>query len=102
MTRLDYGKMAVAMHPTSHITPEMMKSVLEKAFSTMVTDADKNAARHLRSTLLATHSEYQSVIFDIMEMTASGDRRALAEMAFLIGMQAGYELGLAYPAPPGG
>lgn len=97
-----YDKMALAMHPTSHITPDMMKSVLAKAFSTSVTQADRNAARHLRNTLLETHSEYQSVVFDILEMTAGGDRRALAEMAFLIGMQAGYELGLAYPAPSKG
>ena len=90
------------MHSTSHITPDMMKSVLAKAFSTSVTQADKNAARHLRNTLLETHGEYHSVLFDILEMTASGDRRTLADMAFLIGMQAGYELGLAYPTPSKG
>ena len=77
----------------------MMKSVLTKAFSTSVTQADKNAARHLRDTLLETHGEYHSVLFDVLEMTASGDRRTLADMAFLIGMQAGYELGLMYPTP---
>jgi hypothetical protein len=87
------------MHSTSHITPDMMKSVLAKAFSASVTQADKDAARHLRNTLLATHGEYQSVLLDILEMTATGDRRALADMAFLIGMQAGYELGLTYPTP---
>lgn len=86
------------MHSTSHITPEMMKLVLAKAFSTSVTQADKNAARHLRNTLLETHGEYHSVLFDILEMTARGDRRTLADMAFLIGMQAGYELGLTYPS----
>jgi predicted membrane protein len=78
----------------------MMRSVLSKAFSSSVTQADKNAARHLRSALLETRSEYQSVLFDILGLTATGDRTALAEMAFLIGMQAGYELGLTYPAPP--
>jgi hypothetical protein len=85
------------MHATSHITPEMMKEVLSNAFSTAVTQADKDAARHLRNTLLATHGEYDSVLFDIMEMTRSGNKTAVAEMAFLIGMQAGYELGIAYP-----
>ena len=46
------------MHSTSHITPDMMKSVLAKAFSTPVTQADKNAAHHLRNILLETHGEY--------------------------------------------
>lgn len=77
----------------------MMRSVLAKAFSTSVTQADKNAARHLRNTLLETRSEYDSVLFDILELTARVDRTGLAEMAFLIGMQAGYELGIAYPTP---
>jgi hypothetical protein len=35
-------------------------------------------------------------------MTASRDRRTLADMAFLIGMQAGDELGLTYPTPSKG
>lgn len=90
------------MHSTSHITPEMMKSVLTRAFSTSVTQPDKDAARHLRNTLLETHGEYQSVLLDILEMTARGDKRTLADMAFLIGMQAGYELGLTYPTPSKG
>lgn len=90
------------MHPTFHITPEMMKAVLAQAFSTSVTQADKSAARHLRHILLETHGEYQSVVLDILDMTAGGDKRALAEMAFLIGMQAGYELGLTYPTPANG
>lgn len=77
----------------------MMRSVLAKAFPTSVTQADKNAARHLRNTLLETRSEYDSVLFDILELTARVDRTGLAEMAFLIGMQAGYELGIAYPTP---
>jgi hypothetical protein len=63
---------------------------------------ETNAARHLRNTLLETHGEYQSVLFDILEMTASRDRRTLADMAFLIGMQAGDELGLTYPTPSKG
>jgi len=87
------------MHSTAHITPEMMKTVLSKAFSTSVTQADKDAARHLRNTLLEAHGEYQSVLLDIMELARRGDKRTLADMAFLIGMQAGYELGLAYPTP---
>lgn len=90
------------MHSTSHITPDMMKSVLAKAFSTSVTQADKNAAHHLRNVLLETHGEYQSVLFDILELTASGDRRTIADMAFLIGIQAGFELGLTYPTPSKG
>lgn len=49
--------------------------------------------------LLETRGQYHGVVFDILEMTSRGDRKALAEMAFLIGLQAGYELGLAYPAP---
>jgi hypothetical protein len=79
----------------------MMKSVLEHAFSSNVTLADKDAAKHLRHMLLGAHSAYNSVVFDILEMTAGRDRTALAEMAFLIGMQAGYELGIAYPPPTG-
>lgn len=90
------------MHSTSHITPDMMKSVLSKAFSTSVTQADKDAARHLRNALLETHGEYQSVLLDIVELAARGDKRTLADMAFLIGMQAGYELGLTYPTPSKG
>jgi hypothetical protein len=50
--------------------------------------------------LVSTHSAYNSVLFDILEMTAGKDKPALAEMAFLIGMQVGYELGIAHP-PPG-
>jgi hypothetical protein len=73
------------MHPTFHITTEMMKSVLEQAFQSAVTQTDKDAARHLRNTLLGTHGAYNSLLFDILEMTAGKDRTALAEMAFLIG-----------------
>jgi hypothetical protein len=32
-------------------------------------------------------------------MTAGKDRTGLAETAFLIGIQAGYELGIAHPPP---
>jgi len=85
------------MHPTFHITTEMMKSVLEQSFQSTVPQSDKDAARHLRNTLLGTHGTYNSVVFDVLEMTAGKDRTALAEMAFLIGMQAGYELGIAHP-----
>ncbi len=87
------------MHPTFHITTEMMKSALEHAFYTPVAQHDKDAAKHLRGTLVGTHSAYSSVLFDILQMTAGRDRTALAEMAFLIGMQAGYELGIAHPPP---
>lgn len=87
------------MHSTFHITTEMMKSVLERAFSTAVMQSDKDAARHLRNLLLGTHGSYSSVLFDILEMTTGKDRTGLAEMAFLVGMQAGYELGVAYPPP---
>jgi len=85
------------MHPTSHITVEMMKTVLERAFSTDATQSDKETAKNLRNALVGTHGTYQSVIFDIMAIAAPHDRPGLAEMAFLVGMQAGYELGLAYP-----
>jgi hypothetical protein len=85
------------MHSASHITPEMMKAVLEKAFSSAVTQPDKQAAKHLRDTLVRTHGSYASVLFDILKMAAARDRKALAEMAFLGGMQAGYELGIAHP-----
>jgi len=85
------------MHSTFHITTEMMKSVLERTFSSAVTQPDKDAAKHLRNMLVETHGTYSSVLFDILEMTASKDRTGLAEMAFLIGMQAGYELGIAHP-----
>lgn len=76
-----------------------MKSVLQSAFSTSVSQSDKSAARHLWDVLRATRTTYQSVIFDVLEMATRHDRRGLAEMAFLVGMQAGYELGLAYPPP---
>lgn len=68
------------MRPTFHITPEMMKMVLDYAFSSAVTQSDKDAAKHLRNTLVATHSAYQSVVFDIMEMATRHDRRGLAEI----------------------
>lgn len=84
------------MHSASHITPEMMKAVLDRAFSGSVTQPDKQAARHLRDILVGTHGTYASVLFDILEM-AGRDKKAVAEMAFLVGIQAGYELGIAYP-----
>ena len=77
------------MLPTFHITSEMMKSVLEQALQSAVTQSDKDAAKHLRNTLIGTHGTYSSVLFDVLEMTAGNDRTGLAEMAFLIGMQAG-------------
>jgi hypothetical protein len=77
----------------------MMKAVLEQAFSSAVTPLDKDAAKHLRNTLIGTHGVYSSVVFDILEMTARKDRTGLAEIAFLIGIQAGYELGIAHPPP---
>jgi hypothetical protein len=89
------------MHSTFHITTEMMKSVLERAFQSAVTQTDKDFAKHLRTTLIGTHGTYTSVLFDIVEMTAGKDRPAIAEMAFLIGLQAGYELGIAHPPPSG-
>jgi hypothetical protein len=85
------------MHSTSHVTTEMMKSVLERAFQSAVSQSDKDTAKHLRKTLVGTDGTYNSVLFDLLEMTAGKDRTALAEMAFLAGMQAGYELGIAYP-----
>ena len=90
------------MHSTVHITTEMMKSVLERAFSRAVTQPDKDAAKHLRAMLVGTHSTYSSLLLDILEMTAGTDRKGLAEMAFLIGMQAGYELGVTHPPPASG
>ena len=87
------------MHSTFHITTEMMKSVLERAFSSAVTQPDKDAAKHLRTMLVGTYGAYRSVLFDVLELTAGKDRTELAEMAFLIGMQAGYELGIAHPPP---
>lgn len=77
----------------------MMKAVLDKAFSGSVSQPDKQAAKQLRASLIGTHSTYASVLFDIVEMAAGRDRNALAEMAFLVGLQAGYELGIAYPPP---
>jgi hypothetical protein len=87
------------MHSVAHITPEMMKSVLDQAFSSSVKETDKLAAKELRSTLIGTHGTYASVLFDISEMGAGHDRKRLAEMAFLVGVQAGYELGIAHPPP---
>lgn len=75
----------------------MMKSVLEQAYQTAVTQADKDAARHLRNMLLSTRATFDSVLFEIMQLTAGRNKTAIAEMAFLIGMQAGYELGIKYP-----
>jgi len=89
------------MHSTFHITTEMMKSVLERAFQSAVTQTDKDTAKHLRTTLIGTQGTYTSVLFDIVEMTAGKDRPAIAEMAFLIGLQAGYELGIAHPPASG-
>jgi hypothetical protein len=94
-----WDKINFMMHSVSHITPEMMKTVLDDAFSSSVTQTDKHAAKHLRSTLVGTHGTYASVLFDISEMAAGRDRTVLAEMAFLIGLQAGYELGIAHPPP---
>jgi len=88
------------VHSTLHITTDMMKSVLERTFASEVTQSDKDAARHLRNLLIGTRGVYSSVLFDILEMTAATDNTGLAEAAFLIGMQAGYELGVAHP-PPG-
>ncbi len=85
------------MHSTNHITPGMMKSVLERAFQSAVTQPDKDAAKHLRAMLVATRSAYNSVLFEILQMTAGKDKTTIAEMAFLIGMQGGYELGIKYP-----
>jgi hypothetical protein len=85
------------MHSTSHITPDMMKAVLEQSFSTSVTQRDKDSAKHLRTALLGTHGTYASVLFDVLEMAGPRDKTAVAEMAFLVGMQAGYELGIAHP-----
>lgn len=73
----------------------MMNAVLDRSLSSAVTQADKAAARHLRDMLVATHGNYQSAVFDILQMAHSRDR-ALAEISFLIGMQTGYELGIAY------
>jgi hypothetical protein len=92
-----WDKIPRIMHSTSHITPEIMKSVLEQAFQVSVTQSDKEAAKSLRNAVVGTHGTYTSVLFDILELTASKDRTGVAEMAFLIGMQAGYELGLAHP-----
>lgn len=80
----------------------MMNVVLDRSFSSSATQADKAAARHLRDMLVATHGNYHSVLVDILELAARGDRTALADIAFLIGMQAGYELGIAYPPPTQG
>jgi hypothetical protein len=85
------------MHATAHITTEMMKTILDRAFSNAVTQSDKEAAKHLRNALVGTHGSYNSVLFNILDLTAGKDRTALAEMAFLIGVQAGYELGVAHP-----
>ena len=86
------------MHSTSHITVEMMESILKGAFSAPVTQEDKDAARHLRNLLTGTKAAYRSVIFDVMELAQRHDRNGLAEMAFLVGLQAGYELGIAHPS----
>jgi len=75
----------------------MMRAVLDGAFSDPATQSDKQAARQLRDALVGTRSSYTSVLFDIMKMAGGRDETALAEIAFLIGMQAGYELGIAYP-----
>ncbi len=87
------------MNSTSHLTAEMLASIFNRAFSDAVTQADKDAARHLRNLLVASRTVYSSVLFDIMEQTRRHDRTGVAEMAFLVGMQAGYELGIAFPPP---
>lgn len=85
------------MHSTSHLTAEMMKSTLERSFSSSISQEDKDAARHLRNLLVRTKSTYRSVTFDIMELARRHDRNGLAEIAFLVGLQTGYELGITYP-----
>lgn len=85
------------MHSTNHITPDMMKSVLERSFQSTVTQADKDSAKHLRNMLVATRAAYDSLLFDILQMTAGRDKTTIAEMAFLIGMQTGFELGIQHP-----
>jgi hypothetical protein len=88
------------MHSTNHITPDMMRSALERAFQSAVTQHDKDSAKHLRSMLLATRNAYDSVLFDILKLTTGADKTTIAEMAFLTGMQAGFELGIQYPPAP--
>lgn len=87
------------MNSTSHLNVQMLASVFDRAFSDSVTQADKDSARHLRNLLLESRTVYDSVLFDIMEHTRRHDRTGLAEMAFLVGMQAGYELGIEFPPP---
>jgi len=53
------------MHSTFHITTEMMNSVLKRAFSSAITQPDKDAAKHLRNMLVGTHGTYSSVLFDL-------------------------------------
>lgn len=77
----------------------MMRAVLEGAFTGAVSQPDKQSAKLLREALLGTHNSYASVLFDILEMGAGRDKKTIAEMAFLVGLQAGYELGIAYPPP---
>jgi hypothetical protein len=75
----------------------MLQSVFDRAFIGSVTAADKDAAKHLRKLLLESRTVYTSVLFDIMQQTNSRDRTDVAEMAFLVGLQAGYEIGISYP-----
>jgi hypothetical protein len=88
------------MHSTSHLTVNMVKHIFDRAFTGSVTDADKQAARHLRNLLVESHAVYTSVLFDIMQQTSNRDRTDVAEMVFLVGLQAGYEIGIVYPPAP--
>ena len=75
----------------------MMKTILDAAFSNSPSKSDKDFAKHLRTTLIKTHGTYASVIFDIQGLTMSLEIKGTIEMAFLIGLQAGYELGIEFP-----
>ena len=76
-----------------------MKSVLECAFSSAVTQSDKDAASTCETRWPEPTARIAQCCSTSSEMTTGKDRSGLAEMAFLIGMQAGYELGVAHPPP---
>ena len=88
------------MHSTSHLTAEMMRAVLDRSFTGTVTQRHRQSAKHLHDALVGTDDSYASILFDMLEMSAGRDKKAIAEMAFLVGLQAGYELGIDFPPPP--
>jgi hypothetical protein len=87
------------MHSNLHITVEMLDSVLEQSFTDSPSQFEKETARHLHE-LLKDSRLFHTVLFDIGELARGRNTMELAKIAFLVGMQSGYELGVSCPPAP--